>query len=118
MTIKLQLTMTGKPLSNRVFFLPNLSTIIVLISGANMCPKATMATNVETDDAVVGIGESSDINITMLGEFHPMTNPMQQLMIEHVEITKYSQVFEPSGDVYFLPCTSAFIFQIYTPRTL
>ena len=82
MTIKLQLTMTGKPLSNRVFFLPNLSTIKVLISGANMCPKATMATNVEMDDAVTGIGESSDISITMLGEFHPMTNPMQPLMIE------------------------------------
>ena len=82
MTIKLQLTMTGKPLSNRVFFLPNLSTIRVLISGANMCPTATMATNVETDDSVTGIGESSDINITMLGEFHPMTNPMQPLIIE------------------------------------
>ena len=115
--IKLQLTKSGKALNNRVFFLPNLSTIKILIGGANICPTATTATNVEIDDAVTGIGESSDINITILGEFHPTTNPMQPLIMEHVKIAKYSQVFEPSGDVYFLPSASILIFTIYISYT-
>lgn len=80
--IKLQLTKSGKALNNRVFFLPNLSTIKILIGGASICPTATTATNVEADDAVTGIGESSDINITILGEFHPTMNPMQPLIME------------------------------------
>lgn len=78
-TIIVQLITGGMPIAKRLFFLPNLSAMIMVIAGATAWPSPTMAVRVDASEGDNGRGNLGSVSIPRVGEFHPAIHPLQNM---------------------------------------
>lgn len=77
-----QPTIGGTPRTRRVFFLPNLSAVNMVITGASVWPRPIIAARVDASEGVNLMGaESGLVSFPRVGEFHPTMQPAQNIRL-------------------------------------